>query len=107
MKPSDLEIDINRAEKKIIERSRCPFKFHLPTNYQEEDHYKKAREEHPSFSPDPCHYWKMKNKSVDTNVPAIAPEPFTLPNGKEAKIYYLNHQRNDFRISKPMRKSVF
>lgn len=107
LKDSDLRIDVDRAEKLIMKRGRYPLTFYKPTDYANEEHYKNAREQHPEYSPDPCHYWKMKPGTQDTNTKPIAAEPTTLPGGKEGKIYYLNHKRNDHVIYKPMRGSVF
>ncbi|MCQ2817337.1 MAG: hypothetical protein MJ252_08745 [archaeon] len=107
LKAEDLEIDVIKAGKMVGKKGRFPLTFVKPTDYKSEDHYKSAREQHPSYSPDPCHYWKMKLKTVDTNAPPCAPEELTLPNGKTGKTYYLNHQRNDFRVYKPMVKSVY
>ncbi|MCQ2818596.1 MAG: hypothetical protein MJ252_15110 [archaeon] len=106
LKPSDIEVDVFRSENLIRKRGRYPFKIIMPTDYTNEEHYKKAREEHPSFSPEPTAYWQMKPNSMDTNTKPPAPEMRNI-NGKDVKFYYLNHRRTDCQTYKPMRKSVF
>ena len=106
LKPSDLYIDIERAQKLMDKRARLPLTIHKPFDYSNEEHYKKAREEHPEYSPSACEYWKMKAHTEDSNVKPPAPETTTL-NGKEVKVFYLNRKRTDNVIFKPMRASVY
>lgn len=107
LKETDLYIDVNRAEALIKKRTQIPITWVKDTDYKSEDHYKSAREQHPEYSPDPCAYWKMKLGTFDKNEKPGAPDTTTYPGGKEGKIYYLNHQRNDHVVFKPMRPSVF
>lgn len=107
IKEVDLNIDIDRAEKLILKRTKLPWSYPKPFEYMNTEQYKSAKEKHIDYSPGPTAYWKMKKGTVDCNKRPEAPDTYTLPNGKEAKLYYLNHQRNDIVITKPMRKTVF
>ena len=44
---------------------------------------------------------------MDINIRPKEVAEATEVNGKPSKIYYMNHQRTDFRQFKPLRKSVF
>ena len=101
----DLQIDIMGSHEKIRRRGRHFFEYKKPYDYANTEQYKSNKEQHPSFSPGPAHYWKMKD--IDTNsVPKESVEQTEI-NGKPSKIYYMNHKRTDFRQYKPLRKSVF
>lgn len=106
LKESDLFIDVERSQKLMDKRGRYPITIAKSWDYTTEDHYKNAREQHPSYSPGPNQYWQMPIKTEDTNTKPPAPGTATL-NGKDIKVYYLNRRRTDHVISKPMRKSVF
>ncbi|MCQ2820846.1 MAG: hypothetical protein MJ252_26610, partial [archaeon] len=84
LKPSDLEIDVFRSYNLMNKRGRYPLKIVSPTDITSEDHYKKAREEHPSFSPDPGAYWQMHPHEMERNVKPPAPEVKNI-NGKDVK----------------------
>ena len=101
----DLQIDIIGSHEKIRRRGRHFFEYKKPYDFANTEQYKSNKEQHPSFSPGPTHYWKMKD--IDTNsVPKESVEQTEI-NGKPSKIYYMNHKRTDFRQYKPLRKSVF
>lgn len=106
LKPSDLYIDIAKSEQLMAKRGHYPLTIAKSFDFAATEQYKKAREEHPDFSPGPTSYWKMKLGQQDTNTKPIPPESATV-NGKEVKVYYLNRRRTDNIIAKPMRKSVF
>ncbi len=101
----DLQIDIMGSHEKIRRRGRHFFEYKKPYDYANTEQYKSNKEQHPSFSPGPNHYWKMKE--IDSNIRPKEVEEATEINGKPGKIYYMNHKRTDFRQYKPMRKSVF
>ena len=103
----NLEIDVIGSHEKIRRRGRHYFEYKKPYEYFNTEQYKSNKEQHPSFSPGPTHYFKLKKNEVDTNVRPKEVEEATEVNGKPSKIYYMNHQRNDFRQYKPLRKSVF
>ncbi len=101
----DLQIDIMSSHEKLRRRGKHYFMYRKPYDYANTEQYKSNKQQHPSFSPDPTHYWKMKD--IDTNsVPKESVET-TEVNGRPSKIYYMNHKRTDFRQYKPLRKSVF
>ena len=103
----DLLIDVIGSFEKVKKRGRIIFQYKKPFDYANTDQYKSNREQHPSFSPGPTHYWKNKNKEIDVNEkPKIMVEEAEI-HGKPGKIYYMNHKRTDFREYKPMRKFVF
>ena len=101
----DLQIDIMGSHEKLRRRGRHYFEYKKPFDYANTEQYKSNKEQHPSFSPGPNHYWKMKE--IDTNSRPKEVEEATEVNGKPSKIYYMNHKRTDFREYKPLRKSVF
>ena len=101
----DLQIDVIGSHEKIRRRGRHFFEYKKPYDYANTEQYKSNKEQHPSFSPGPTHYWKMKD--IDTNARPKEVEEATEINGKPAKNYFMNHKRTDFRQYKPMRKSVF
>jgi len=101
----DLQIDVMGSYEKIRRRGRHFFEYKKPFDYANTEQYKSNQEQHPSFSPGPTHYWKMKD--IDANIRPKEVEEATEINGKPAKKYYMNHKRTDFRQYKPMRKSVF
>ena len=49
----------------------------------------------------------MKTKEFDKNERPKGTEEEAEIHGKPGKIYFMNHQRTDFRQYKPMKKSVF
>ena len=101
----DLQIDVMGSHEKIRRRGRHFFEYKKPYDYANTEQYKSNKEQHPSFSPGPTHYWKMKD--IDTNARPKEVEEATEVNGKPGKIYFMNHKRTDFRQYKPMRRSVF
>ena len=101
----DLMVDVSRSYKLMGERGRYPLKFHKPFDYANTDQYKTNHEQHPDTSPGPTHYWKMKGMDVNA-LPKDLTED-TEMYGRPAKIYYMNRKRTDFRVYKPMRRSVF
>ena len=103
----NLEIDVIGSHEKIRRRGRHYFEYKKPYEYFNTEQYKSNKEQHPSFSPGPTHYFKLKKNEVDTNTRPKEVEEATEVNGKPSKNYYMNHQRTDFRQFKPLRKSVF
>jgi len=103
----NLEIDVIGSHEKIRRRGRHFFEYKKPYEYFNTEQYKSNKEQHPSYSPGPTHYFKLKKNEVDTNVRPKEVEEATEINGKPSKNYYMNHQRTDFRQYKPLRKSVF
>ena len=103
----DLQIDVIGSHEKIRRRGRHYFEYKKPYDYANTEQYKLNKEQFPSFSPDPTHYWKVKNKEFDKNERPKDVQEDTELYGKPSKIYYMNHKRTDFRQYKPMRKSVF
>ena len=103
----NLQIDIIGSHEKIRKRGRHYFEYKKPYDYANTEQYKSNKEQHPSFSPGPTHYWKLKKSEVDINIRPKEVAEATEVNGKPSKIYYMNHQRTDFRQFKPLRKSVF
>ena len=101
----NLRIDVIGSYEKLDRRGRYYISYHKPYDYANTDQYKANKEQHPSFSPGPQHYWKMKEG--DVNVRPKETEEDKEINGKPGKVYYMNHKRTDFRAYKPMRKSVF
>jgi hypothetical protein len=103
----DLQIDVMGSHEKIRRRGRHFFEYKKPYDYGNTEQYKLNKEQHPSFSPGPTHYWKDRLKEFDINArPKDVVEDAEV-NGKPSKIYYMHHKRTDFRQYKPMRKSVF
>ena len=110
--PTKLPTDNMKARddminEKIRKRGRHYFEYKKPYDYANTEQYKSNKEQHPSFSPGPTHYWKLKKSEVDINIRPKEVAEATEVNGKPSKIYYMNHQRTDFRQFKPLRKSVF
>ena len=103
----NLEIDVIGSHEKIRRRGRHFFEYKKPFEYFNTEQYKSNKEQHPSFSPGPTHYWKLKKNEVDTNIRPKEVEEATEINGKPSKNYFMNHQRSDYRQFKPLRKSVF
>ena len=103
----NLEIDVIGSHEKIRKRGRHFFEYKKPFEYFNTEQYKSNKEQHPSFSPGPTHYWKLKKNEVDTNTRPKEVEEATEINGKPSKNYFMNHQRSDYRQFKPLRKSVF
>ena len=101
----DLQLDIMGSHEKIRRRGRHFFEYKKPYDYANTEQYKSNKEQHPSFSPAPNHYWKMKD--IDSNIRPKEVEEATEINGKPSKNYFMNHKRTDFRQYKPLRKSVF
>ena len=101
----DLQIDVIGSHEKIRRRGRHFFEYKKPYDYANTEQYKLNKEQHPSFSPGPTHYWKMKD--IDKNERPKDVQEDTEVNGKPSKNYFMNHKRTDFRQYKPMRRSVF
>lgn len=101
----DLQIDVIGSHEKIRRRGRHFFEYKKPYDYANTEQYKLNKEQHPSFSPGPTHYWKMKD--IDKNERPKDVQEETEVNGKPSKNYFMNHKRTDFRQYKPMRRSVF
>jgi len=101
----DLQIDVIGSHEKIRRRGRHFFEYKKPYDYANTEQYKLNKEQFPSFSPGPTHYWKMKD--IDKNERPKDVQEDTEVNGKPSKNYFMNHKRTDFRQYKPMRKSVF
>ena len=101
----DLQLDILGSHEKIRRRGRHFFEYKKPYDYANTEQYKSNKEQHPSFSPGPAHYWKMKE--IDSNTRPKEVEEATEVNGKPSKNYFMNHKRTDFRQYKPLRKSIF
>ena len=101
----DLQLDILGSHEKIRRRGRHFFEYKKPYDYANTEQYKSNKEQHPSFSPGPAHYWKMKE--IDSNIRPKEVEEATEVNGKPSKNYFMNHKRTDFRQYKPLRKSIF
>jgi hypothetical protein len=58
----NLQIDIIGSHEKIRKRGRHYFEYKKPYDYANTEQYKSNKEQHPSFSPGPTHYWKLKKK---------------------------------------------
>ncbi len=101
----DLQIDVIGSHEKIRRRGRHFFEYKKPYDYANTEQYKLNKEQFPSFSPGPTHYWKMKD--IDKNERPKDVQEETEVNGKPSKNYFMNHKRTDFRQYKPMRRSVF
>ena len=106
---SDKELmgDVVESYAKVKNRGRNYFKYMKPYDYANTEQYKLNKEQFPIYSPGPEHYWKIKNKEFDKNEKPKVTEEETEIHGKPGKIYFMNHQRTDFREFKPMKKSVF
>ena len=103
----NLEIDVIGSHEKIRKRGRHFFEYKKPYDYANTEQYKSNKEQHPSYSPGPTHYWKLKRNEIDINIRPKEVVEATEVNGKPSKDYFMNHQRTDFRQYKPLRKSVF
>ena len=101
----DLMIDVSKSYETVRNRGRYPLIIHKPFDYAGTDQYKLNKEQFPEFSPGPDYYWKMAG--MDTNERPKQVEEEKEIDGKTRKVYYMNRKRTDFRISKPMRSSVF
>lgn len=101
----DLLVDVVGSYEKVKSRGRNYMKYMKPYDYANSEQYKLNREQHPSYSPGPQHYWKMKDIDKNERPKEISEEKEIY--GKPGKIYFMNHKRTDFREYKPMRKSVF
>jgi hypothetical protein len=97
--------DVILSYAKVKNRGKNYFTYKKPYDYANTEQYKINLEKHPSYSPGPQHYWKMKD--IDKNERPKEVQEETEIHGKPGKIYYMNHKRTDFREVKPMRKSVF
>ena len=60
---SDKELmgDVMGSFLKVKNRGRNIFTYYKPYDYENTDQYKSNKEQHPSYSPGPEHYWKMKD----------------------------------------------
>ena len=103
----DIMGDVVESYAKVKNRGRNYFKYMKPYDYPNTEQYKLNKEQFPIYSPGPEHYWKIKKKEFDKNEKPKVTEEETEIHGKPGKIYYMNHQRTDFREYKPLRKSVF
>jgi hypothetical protein len=101
----DIMGDVILSYAKVKNRGKNYFTYKKPYDYANTEQYKINLEKHPSYSPGPQHYWKMKD--IDKNERPKEVQEETEIHGKPGKIYYMNHKRTDFREVKPMRKSVF
>ena len=102
---NDLLVDVVKSYNTVKNRGRYPVTFHKPFDYANTEQYKSNKEQFPDYTPGPEYYWK--NVGLDTNERPNQVEEEKEINGKTRKIYYMNHQRTDFREYKPMRKSVY
>ena len=102
---NDLLVDVVKSYNTVKNRGRYPVTFHKPFDYANTEQYKSNKEQFPDYTPGPEYYWK--NIGLDTNERPKQVEEEKEINGKTRKIYYMNHQRTDFREYKPMRKSVY
>ena len=103
----DIMGDYVASYSKVKNRGRNYFTYYKPYDYANTDQYKQNKENFPIYSPGPEHYWKMKKKEFDKNERPKGTEEEAEIHGKPGKIYFMNHQRTDFRQYKPMKKSVF
>ena len=103
----DLLVDVIGSHEKIRRRGRHFFEYKKPYDYANTEQYKLNKEQFPSYSPGPSHYWKVKKNEIDKNERPKETQEETELYGKPSKNYFMNHQRTDFRQYKPMRKSVF
>ena len=101
----DIMGDVIGSYAKVKNRGRNYFMYKKPFDYSNTEQYKLNQEKHPSYSPGPQHYWKMKD--IDKNERPKEVQEEKEIHGKPGKIYFMNHKRTDFREVKPMRKSVF
>ena len=79
----DLQIDVIGSHEKIRRRGRHFFEYKKPYDYANTEQYKLNKEQHPSFSPGPTHYWKMKD--IDKNERPKDVQEETEVNGKPSK----------------------
>lgn len=101
----NLIIDVQASFDKVTRRGRNYMIMRKPFDYASTDQYKLNKQEHPDFSPGPQHYWKMKSDDKNERPANVVEEKDV--NGKQMKVYYMNHKRTDYRQYKPMRSSVF
>ena len=101
----DIMGDVMNSFLKVKNRGRNIFTYKKPFDYANTEQYKLNREQHPSYSPGPEHYWKMKDIDKKERPKEVQEEKEIY--GKPGKIYFMNHKMTDFRTYKPMRKSVF
>ena len=102
---NDLNIDVSKSYEKVRMRGRYLYTIHKPFDYAGTDQYKSNKEQHPEYSPSPDYYWKMSGMDINER-PKVVEEEKEI-DGKSRKVYYMNRQRTDFRVYKPMRSSVF
>ena len=101
----DIMGDVVNSFLKVKNRGKNYFTYKKPYDYANTEQYKLNREQHPSYSPGPEHYWKMKDIDKDERPKEVQEEKEIY--GKPGKIYFMNHKKTDSRTFKPMRKSVF
>jgi hypothetical protein len=101
----DIMGDVVNSYLKVKNKGRYYFMYKKPFDYANTEQYKLNREQHPSYSPGPEHYWKMKDIDKDERPKEVQEEKEIY--GKPGKIYFMNHKKTDSRTFKPMRKSVF
>ena len=102
---NDLLVDVVKSFNTVKNRGRYITTFHKPFDYANTEQYKSNKEQFQDYTPGPEYYWK--NVGLDTNERPKQVEEEKEINGKTRKVYYMNHQRTDFREYKPMRKSVY
>ena len=93
----DIMGDVIGSYAKVKNRGRNYFAYKKPYDYVNTEQYKLNKENFPIYSPGPEHYWKMKKKEFDKNERPKGTEEETDIHGKPGKIYFMNHQRTDFR----------
>ena len=101
----DIMGDVINSYAKVKNRGRNIFTYRKPYDYANTEQYKLNKEQHPSYSPGPEHYWKMKDIDKNERPKEVQEEKEIY--GKPGKIYFMNHKRTDFREVKPMRKSLY
>ena len=105
MKKDDLNIQLRQTFHNVTHHGRLYMTIHKPTDWKNEEHHKKAEEDHPRVTPGPDHYWKIPDK-FDYSKKSVDLHDITDSNGK--KIYYMDRRRTDKRVYKSgMRKSVY
>ena len=103
----DIMGDVMGSYLKVKNRGRNYLMYKKMYDYANTEQYKLNKEQFPIYSPGPEHYWKIKNKDFDKNEKPKVTEEEAEIHGKPGKIYFMNHQRTDFREYKPMRKTVY
>ena len=103
----DIMGDVMGSYLKVKNRGRNYLMYKKMYDYANTEQYKLNKEQFPIYSPGPEHYWKIKNKDLDKNEKPKVTEEEAEIHGKPGKIYFMNHQRTDFREYKPMRKTVY